>query len=80
MVAGTHPIKFRYDYARLERNALELAEGCEAGAREALLEMAARFRDEASTHTGASSKKLFPIGAIVTSAVALLSFRICPRS
>lgn len=57
MAAGTHPIRGRYDYAKLERNALELAEGCEAGSREALLQMAARFRDEASSHPGLSIKK-----------------------
>lgn len=44
-------VKAKYDYKKLERSALELAEGCEVGAREALLDMAARYRSEAAAQS-----------------------------
>lgn len=76
MHAETNLIRVKYNYAKLERDALELAHGCEAGAREALLELAARYREEAQRDAGAHSRKSLAICTIATSFGASVSYWI----
>lgn len=78
MPAGAQPTRVTYDCAKLERDALELAYGCEGAAREALLEMAARYRQEASLHRPNSRKRL-AILSMASFAAILLSSCICPH-